>query len=201
MTKTIFAFGHKARQGKDTLAKFMIEKYHDRFDMERFGFADAVKLESYEGLSFAAHPFWDSSMRRNLFGNIEPPPKFTTRGEILAWSEKNRPILRPLWQYWGTEFRRAQDENYWVKKTMSDITEADIEIAIITDLRFLSEVLAVTRRGGYVIKVSREDYQPDVDQHVSETALDGFTDWDLEVSANSLEELRAQCPNVLSLIL
>jgi hypothetical protein len=88
-----------------------------------------------------------------------------------------------LLQWWGTEFRRAQDPDYWTKKLFASIP-ANLDIAIVTDVRFQNEADGIRQRGGYNVNIQRlrDDgtrfYSSDrpVD-HPSETSLDGY-DWD-----------------------
>jgi hypothetical protein len=85
---------------------------------------------------------------------------------------------RTLLQYWGTEYRRAQDELYWVKKCMTQ--RKDGVINIITDVRFPNEVQAVKDAGGLVVRIERGNRSKVSNQeHPSETALDGYIDWDV----------------------
>jgi hypothetical protein len=97
-----------------------------------------------------------------------------------------------LLQWWGTEYRRNNfGENYWVDKMFASIP-ANLDIALVSDVRFPNEGDGVKQRGGYCVNVQRlrEDgsqyFSSDrpVD-HPSETALDGYN-WDFKLvnSAN-----------------
>lgn len=50
--------------------------------------------------------------------------------------------VRSLLQWWGTELRRSQNENYWINMLKSTIQYP----AVITDIRFPNEALFVTAR-------------------------------------------------------
>ena len=64
--------------------------------------------------------------------------------------------IRPVLQVWGTEFRRAVDPDYWVKKA-----EKHIEVwqnrtsrqIIFTDVRFWNEINMLRGRGFMIIKI------------------------------------------------
>ena len=85
-----------------------------------------------------------------------------------------------LLQWWGTEYRRAQDPEYWTKQWKAAVNpKADIVFS--TDMRFINEAQAVKELGGYTIQVNRlnVDGTPFVDtsrdpNHPSETQLDGY---------------------------
>ena len=58
------------------------------------------------------------------------------------------PFMMKLLQWWGTEFRRADNENYWVDQTLWDIAEwlyelpeDKVNVALIGDCRFDNELL------------------------------------------------------------
>jgi len=111
---------------------------------------------------------------------------------------------RTLLQWWGTEFRRAQDPDYWVKKTMARISEENPEVALISDLRFPNEVEGIRAAGGYVVRVDRVGYVSDVPEHVSEKALDGMSemDWDYVIKApdGGLQVLCEEAVNALNFL-
>ncbi len=100
---------------------------------------------------------------------------------------------RLLLQWWGTEFRRATDQNYWVNKVAQRIAEDKPEIALITDVRFMNEVNFV-RKYGEVIKVDRPSLpslKGMAGVHASELALADFDGWDdVVMNDGTLEEFR-----------
>lgn len=104
-----------------------------------------------------------------------------------------------LLQWWGTEFRRNNfGQDYWVKRTFSQIP-ANLDVAMITDVRFPNEAEAVEQRGGFSVNVQRlrEDGTQYTDpsrpaDHPSETALDGWN-WNFRlVSPNGHQAWTAQ---------
>jgi hypothetical protein len=100
---------------------------------------------------------------------------------------------RTLLQWWGTEFRRSVNPDYWVNKVAQRIAEEKPEIALITDVRFMNEVNFV-RKYGEVIKIDRPSLPPLKGMsgvHASELALADFDGWDdVVVNDSSLEEFR-----------
>jgi hypothetical protein len=65
---------------------------------------------------------------------------------------------RRLQQWWGTDLRRKDDPDYWVKKGMEKAEELlafeTFETLIVfTDVRFGNEAEAIQRRGGMVLEV------------------------------------------------
>jgi hypothetical protein len=74
----------------------------DRHDYGRLGFADALKEEVARGVG-------------------------CTPAELNK--EPLRSQVRPVLQVWGTEFRRAQDSNYWVRQAERQI-EAHMDVFV-----------------------------------------------------------------------
>ena len=102
----------------------------------------------------------------------EPNPEFSA----LAPFGKHPKLL----QWWGTEYRRFQDPDYWVNKLCVSIPST-LDVALITDVRFVNEAECIKNRGGYNVKIERlaADGTPFVApdrprDHVSEIALDDY---------------------------
>jgi hypothetical protein len=97
---------------------------------------------------------------------------------------------RALLQWWGSEYRRAQDPDYWVRK-LEDTLIAErpgVDVAVITDMRFPNEFELVQYLGGIPIRLDRPGY-PDDDTHQSETALNNFP-FHYVISGSTVTELK-----------
>lgn len=109
------------RSGKDSVAACLRALYPD---YRQVSFAWALKNEVAAALN-------------SVRGNDEPPysVEFFNRDE-------NRPRFRPLLQWWGTEFRRAQDPHHWVKRTAQAISvhQRQGHPVLCTDGRFTNEL-------------------------------------------------------------
>lgn len=110
-------------------------------------------------------------------------------------------------QVWGTEYRRSQDENYWVKKTMNDciITLANGSNVLITDARFPNECDSIKDLGGALVRLDVSDEEqarrilardghippPESVSHPSELSLEGYSRFDLRVDTDgkTIEEV------------
>jgi hypothetical protein len=100
---------------------------------------------------------------------------------------------RTLLQWWGTDYRRAQDPNYWVKRLQETLDRDNPEIALITDVRFRNEADTIHKMGGFLVKVTRTT-KPDVKvpAHPSEQDLDGYKGWDFTIKAATIRECHEQ---------
>lgn len=93
--------------------------------------------------------------------------------------------LREMLQYVGTEFFRALDPNFHVKRTVERLDP--ILDYVCDDLRFPNEVEALRKMGATLYRINRPSHSNTGD-HPSETALDDYTGWDRIVTNDSTLE-------------
>ena len=108
------------------------------------------------------------------------------------YQDEKKEQYRSLMQVWGTNFRRAQNDSYWLERMDAWLGEnaysSPNTIVCITDVRFPNEVAFVkdqsriNRFDGYIVKIVRTDLPPAMDPHPSETALDDHTEWDATIT-------------------
>ena len=105
---------------------------------------------------------------------------------------------REVLQYVGTDVFRRMNQNVWVDCCLRQIENDQSEIAVIGDCRFASEVEAIRKANGKVIRLTRKFAD---DKHESETALDGYTDFDAVIdNANmSISETNSKVLELLAL--
>jgi len=155
--------------GKDTLFRIIQQWYPHAL---RLAFGDPLKEEVYDSLSCEG-PFTDKLLEvcRQIDFDVRPfwPTKGVSYEAKLNWIDANKASLRPLLQYWGTEVRRVEDPNYWVRKLDEKVRASDGDLIVITDVRFQNETEYIRAGcGGIIVKVVRTDIQPEEDPHVSE---------------------------------
>lgn len=114
----------------------------------------------------------------------------------LGWNEVKDDKGRRLLQLLGTQVcRECIDDGYWVKRAEERIQKLLAEpkppkLIMIPDIRFPNEVEMVRRLGGELWRVRRPVIEyTQTDTHISETALDNYTDWDVRLIANNMDEL------------
>jgi chloramphenicol 3-O-phosphotransferase len=110
------------------------------------------------------------------------------------------PGIRAALQFFGTDVRRAQDDDYWVKRALAPAVVAVSEgrDVYFSDIRFPNEVLGAQRLGFHVVRLEvtaetqrrrlleRDNLEPDPASitHPSETALDSFDGFDQVLDNN-----------------
>jgi hypothetical protein len=199
----IFGYGYKARSGKDLAVATIIAERGHLYDIRRFGFADELKKEVNEAAL-------KSGGMRNLFSDglrYEGCGFLQTNGEVLSLPEwvqpdPNAPMDDPLCplgkerlllQWWGGEYRRGADQDYWIKKVAQRIVDEEPEISLLADVRYPNEI-AFCQKYGEAIKINRPclpQLAEMAKNHSSETSLDSFDGWDDVIkNDSSIEEFR-----------
>lgn len=127
-----------------------------------------------------------------LFTAVHEDPAEHSRSHSL-------PAVRAL-QIYGTDFRRAQDPDYWVKLAVQSAVEVISSGAFpyFTDARFPNEVSGLSAVGGLSVRLDvdpaeqarrlqdRDGRVPDPEElnHPSETALDDYPHFDIRVHSD-----------------
>jgi len=162
MSFYLIGLSGKMKAGKDTVADLII-KSHPDVNVKRMAFADALKQEI--AAKFAV-----------------------TVPQINA--DKKR--WRLLMQWWGTEYRRTDDPDYWVMQLLKSMKalSPDVKMVVVTDVRFKNEADVITQLGGELWRINRTVGSA-ADAHASECELDGYDNFTLELTNNgSIDELK-----------
>ncbi len=101
-----------------------------------------------------------------------------------------------LLQRIGLQMRHLAYDDIWIRKLEVVVAMAPKAVVIIPDVRFPNEADFIHRKGGFLVHAQRvnPDGTPFIASdrdpaHISETALDGFTDWDYAFTASTPEEV------------
>lgn len=211
----MIGLGHRARNGKDTVANILKEKLNN---VEIIHWADEVYEECFN--KEAIYPLIKLEVdtpnkvyysvlldketgEREAISNISDPflhKIFVERNikEYFKMEKKDPEIL----QFWGTNFRRTLcDSNYWIKLTLKKANifaksmNGATGMIIISDTRFVNEAEALKTNKGFYIKVVRnnkdgsqyisKDRDPN---HPSESELENYPA-DATLVAKNLTEL------------
>jgi hypothetical protein len=157
----LIAFTGKLGSGKSTAAAYINKKYGG----VKIPLARGLKLEVYSLLdaapkSGASVSVTIPTLEPKQFDSL-PFPKLIlpTDDEKIKWIEANKDTLRPLLQYYGSEYRRGQNDHYWIDQTVLAIEKARENECIITidDSRFRNECNALADIGFTIVKMTTGD--------------------------------------------
>ena len=160
----IVSFRGAIGAGKSTAAQFLVDNYK----YTKIAFADALKLEVFAALYAGRNPGFTAYYNANPDNDcIFPVPSVDESVDPLSppearinWINKNKVALRPLLQWWGTEYRRSQSVNYWVYQWQARTVKAlaNGEYVVTDDARFDNELDLITMMGGKHLFIrTRED--------------------------------------------
>lgn len=157
-----------AQSGKDTIASILVEKY----GYTRIAFADKIRDFLY-GI--------------NPMVACSPTGYLQDLVNLVGWNEaKQEPQVRRLLQDLGISARELIDENIWVTSALGKINVG--ERVVVTDVRFENEAMMIKLMGGQLWRVKRVGVGP-VNDHVSESELDGYKVDQIFVNNGSIEDL------------
>jgi len=152
----------KKFSGKDTLADYLVKKY----GFIKYAFAKPLK-EACKILFITSD---DQLNRPDLKEVVDK-----------RWNMTPREMM----QYVGTDvIRNNIDPNFWIKHFEYWFEENKNNNIIVTDIRFLNELMAIKKVGGITIKICRDTISI-TDSHISEIETDTLTDVDHVIFNNS----------------
>jgi hypothetical protein len=173
--------------GKDTVADYLVLKY----GFVSFSFSDSLYREVAEAFGLP-----DESLLRDratkevlttrlMLNSCSDGGFLTALGAAFPFTMfSQNAFLKPrspreILQWWGTQYRRAQNPNYWIKRAKEHIftlraaaeyPEHAPQMFVNTGVRFENERAWVHSFGGNVWHISRPAAPPVV-AHESETLL------------------------------
>lgn len=163
--------------GKSTLAHLVAQ----RLGWAVTSFGARLKDEVAQLFGFSRSSCDTPEGKDRIVDLIESPWAAAT----LAMTRDSRATMsvRELLQVWGTDVRRAQDPDYWVR-SMRGFLESEGGGWVLDDLRFPNEAALVREQGLLLVRLEPyPGWEPGPHAgHLSETALDDFQGWDLILS-------------------
>lgn len=145
--------------------------------IENYPFADTLKETCINIFGLTEEQCWGTDDQKNTLTRY----KWERLPQSIRDCKKEKRdsvflSARELMQVFATDIiRNMFGEDIWVNASINkikrDFGSNKTHIAIITDVRFPSEVQAIMENDGYIIRLKRKSFQ---DEHESETALDDY---------------------------
>lgn len=136
MGKRLIGLTGLARSGKDTFARFLVEKH----GFKQMAFADPVKLTAAPLFGFSYEYVFSDQFKFE----VQQP-----------WGLTGREILQKL----GTEaIRGTFGDDFWIRRLIDAylVTYSGVESVVVTDVRFENEAEAIREQGGVVVHIKRQ---------------------------------------------
>lgn len=195
----IIGISGKRETGKDTLAGLIRDFAKEAgYTVIRRGFGDRVKEEAAAALcdggfsnilDLHATPEWRNQITKQLLQPVGGPTSasgiefFLPEDYLRVLREMHdrdkKERYRLLMQWWGTEYRRAQDDKHWLRALKRWLDEVALTnsgqklLFLIPDDRFPNEQRFLEDLGAFTIRIERPSVERG-DEHPSEIALDGY---------------------------
>ena len=179
----IIGLSGQAGSGKDTIADYLARRY----GFVKFAFSDALYWEVQRAFGLEDQ----SLLRDRATKEVETPALALEKcldADFLTALKRTRPVLQedkprsPRWvlQNWGTEFRRAQDTNYWIKQAATFVEQMHYlppypelrpSLFVECGTRFPNEQGWIRSVGGNIWHVRRDATDTMEDTHTSAVSL------------------------------
>ena len=194
----------KMGYGKDYVGNLIKNSFSN---IEKISFADSLKEEVEHIINLTRN---NSSLEHIAYEmNVSKDEIKPLYIAMIAFKDineltvkKKNSTIRFMLQYWGTDVRRKNNENYWVQKTVDKILEINKlgNVALITDGRFPNELKGVSELNGITIQLdiskekqienllNRDGILPNKEafNHPSETSYLEYKDFDLILTEDVL---------------
>lgn len=234
MSGLLLGFSGKMASGKSTTAHNILaeiaqaENSFKGSDIQKDG-SDKSKEDldkQFKVISFADELRKEVSLLLSHATEVSSAGKYAQH-EIFAQVDKRiakklynfilsdqRNIRRTVMQVWGTDVRRASNENYWVEKAIGKavlLNSQGINVAL-DDVRFKNEAVAILENDGLLVRLDispKEQYRrlqeirhKQVEEttlrHESETSLDDYPYFSLRVDNTDNKKAEEEIVNYIS---
>lgn len=171
--------------GKDTVADLLTT----HCGAHKLAFADALRGEISDAFNIETVFLTRRETKEHPLSALAPVHCLDTAfvgRMIIQHQQFNDDVLdlntprspRQIMQWWGTEYRRALEPGYWVRKAAQRIRYMHQTLAarliVITDVRFDDEAELVRALGGQIWQIKRPGCEVGSTAHVSEVTGEGF---------------------------
>lgn len=225
MTSRLLAVSGKMAAGKDTISEPVAANLWPSTTIRKAAFADALRTEVNKIIEILRLPMSDGAQQAMIVQQMDCDYKQAMMIHGILWKAAHvdsgltavdhTTEMRRALQYWGTDVRRAYEDNYWVwkmRRTLDSLLSAG-ETVVVTDARFPNELDLIHSLNGLILRldVDRDTqkqrllardgaYDESRLSHVSETAADDYRGFDARVSVDSktVEQVVAESVRVLT---
>lgn len=161
----LIALSGKRQRGKTTAADYLVR--HHKF--VKVSFAEALKEDARNLFEFEDEHLY-GALKDKKFKDYE----WTPREFLIRYGQ----------------FLRYFDADYWVKNLLKLLDLDDPKRKYVCDdLRFVNEAQILKKAGAKLIRINRYDkdldikYDANIDNDISETALDDYKEWDAVIES------------------
>lgn len=168
----LIAISGKMGSGKDTLTNIILNYFINKnIKCKNIKFADNLKKSS------------------SLITNTTIFDNYNNKDVLIE--NLNMSIGR-FQQIFGTLMRENVNSDIWVYPVIDFYLNNPDTICVISDCRFKNEAKMIKNNGGLIFRINKENKSENTrdSEHISETDMDDYCDYDLVINNNgSIEDL------------
>lgn len=163
-----------AQSGKDTVANILVEKH----GYTRIAFADPIRNLLYEMDPLIPKGYRESVINYRLQDLVDS----------YGWDKVkvDYPEVRRLLQELGVGARKLFGDKFWIYEALSDVAPQDK--VVVSDVRFENEAKWIQEFNGQIWRIKRVGTEA-VNDHVSESEMDGYPVDQIFVNNGTIEDL------------
>lgn len=184
--------------GKDTTADLLVAGR----GFVKMAFADALRAEVCAAFDVPMSYLTDRETKEHPISALsicrcaDAGFRRAMAGQLSAAPRSPRQIM----QWWGTEYRRAQNVKYWTHLAVLRIVSLHMEghPVVVTDVRFPDEAEVIRSLGGVIWQVTRPGLQPTEGTHASAVTGDEFNPDAVIRNAGTLHDLSSAVGRALA---
>jgi hypothetical protein len=193
----IIGVSGKARSGKDQFGEYLTKHMREKHlrTLIHMAFATQLKMMCKTNFGLDDDQLWGD--KKEI-----PDLRFAKDGHGFSSNPSDYWTPREIMQELGGFYRKITS-NYWVMALDYEIKKGINRDVIVTDVRHLNECAYIKDSKGVLIRVVREDADAIHGmEHESETALNEYTDFDIEIdNSGTLEDLDKAAENTSDAII
>ena len=136
---------------------------------------DKVQGKIITNIPQDAHDIYEKIPLESIW-KIQKLPRENTIKELLE-DRKTKEDFREILQWWGTEFRRKTDDNYWINKLQNNLNitpPSNLFSVFVDDCRFKNEYTSLIKNDFIFIKLAPN---PDFISDSKKSSHASETDW------------------------
>lgn len=165
----------KARSGKDTVARYLWERY----GYTRIAFADPLKAAAQQMFGLSHEATWSDELKETI---------------VPYWNKSPRQIFQLL----GTECVKPHfGDDIWIKRFCLSANALPEDDIVVPDVRFEPEARFIRESGGTIVHLFREDAVK-VNAHVSEAGIHPIASDFFLYNDRSLQDLHAAIDDLVA---
>jgi hypothetical protein len=163
-----------AQSGKDTVANILVEKHGYR----RIAFADPIRKLLYEMDPLIPKGYGEGVINYRLQDLVDSYGWDKVKVEF--------PEVRRLLQELGVGARKLFGDTFWINEALYDVAPDDK--VVVSDVRFENEAKWIQEFKGQIWRIKRLGTDA-VNDHVSESEMDGYPVDQIFVNNSTVEDL------------